>query len=810
MPLYQMKAPNGRTYRVPGPVGATNDQVRAEILRQHPDAGSPDTSNALGKGFMRGLSNVSDTIVKAAAGLVDQTGISPSEAVAWAAENISGYSKADAAKIARNLKSLPNFQTIVNAGAQSNKMRDMATQQAHPYAYGAGKIGGEVFGTAPIAGLMAKPVRALAGGTRAGQIAATALESSGFKTGMLPTREAVKKGLAEAPALVERLADMAIRGAAGATTGSGVAIASDQNAGLGFLIGALMPTVGSATFRTVTDKVILPLWERISGQLGVQRAAAIFRSALNMTVQEALALAHSAQGNMSFAKTVAQAGKNEPALQALFKTSAEGAGKHIYAPLESAETQAQQDVLNSMAGGSTEREARNALLEQRGTLGEQYAAKEAEALQRANLGGQQIPPLAAASQRLEKEAAAKSALARRMVLGADRAETQLGQMDDLGDQFNPEAINFQRGAAASMGQRGETAAQEAIRLRDAAANAKQQIANLNAQGIHALETQPIVGQIRAMASAEGAGQVQRKALAHIADEIESHGPIIRAGDLDAIRRQANVAIAHLNQGLDVGSVKRYASEVVGRIKPLIDTAIENAGGAGYKEAKAAFATGAKEGERQAFAGDLAHMFETNPTKFADTVRGARGTTGTVEAAFPQGGKRNFDIQEMMGVSGGAQGPSRMPALEHIAKNIDVKNMMAAQAGEGENLAKNLMANPPQELDIFHKLSPIGMATSATMSALKFARILSDAGLNTKIQQSLAEGFRNGKSAAELLLTIPAADRAQVARRLADSGYLSTKASAGISTANQLNTPPPQYSGSWGWDPKTQTAVWEPN
>lgn len=40
MPIYQITAPNGKTYRVEGPAGATDAQVRAEVLRQHPDAGT--------------------------------------------------------------------------------------------------------------------------------------------------------------------------------------------------------------------------------------------------------------------------------------------------------------------------------------------------------------------------------------------------------------------------------------------------------------------------------------------------------------------------------------------------------------------------------------------------------------------------------------------------------------------------------------------------------------------------------------------------------------------------------------------------
>lgn len=40
MPTYEIRAPNGKTYRIDGPAGATDAQVRAEVLRQFPDAGS--------------------------------------------------------------------------------------------------------------------------------------------------------------------------------------------------------------------------------------------------------------------------------------------------------------------------------------------------------------------------------------------------------------------------------------------------------------------------------------------------------------------------------------------------------------------------------------------------------------------------------------------------------------------------------------------------------------------------------------------------------------------------------------------------
>lgn len=43
MPTYSIQAPNGLTYKINGPAGATDDQVRAQVLQQHPDAETVQT-----------------------------------------------------------------------------------------------------------------------------------------------------------------------------------------------------------------------------------------------------------------------------------------------------------------------------------------------------------------------------------------------------------------------------------------------------------------------------------------------------------------------------------------------------------------------------------------------------------------------------------------------------------------------------------------------------------------------------------------------------------------------------------------------
>lgn len=50
MPTYKMKAPDGNEYQIDGPAGATDDQVREQILKQHPNAGTAPSKSLLEKG----------------------------------------------------------------------------------------------------------------------------------------------------------------------------------------------------------------------------------------------------------------------------------------------------------------------------------------------------------------------------------------------------------------------------------------------------------------------------------------------------------------------------------------------------------------------------------------------------------------------------------------------------------------------------------------------------------------------------------------------------------------------------------------
>ena len=49
MPIYEIPAPNGKTYSIEGPEGATREQVIAAILERDPGAGVTPTIGEIGR-----------------------------------------------------------------------------------------------------------------------------------------------------------------------------------------------------------------------------------------------------------------------------------------------------------------------------------------------------------------------------------------------------------------------------------------------------------------------------------------------------------------------------------------------------------------------------------------------------------------------------------------------------------------------------------------------------------------------------------------------------------------------------------------
>jgi hypothetical protein len=216
MPTYEMRAPNGRTYRIQGPAGATDAQVKAKILEQHPEAAkaapAPKAKAKPKKSFLKRAEEFGEAAL---------TGV---------AEGIRPVSEF-AQKLDPTRPVFEAVQDIVTPGARQANERRFRQQvervkRESPNTFTGGKIVGEIVATAPIAGAAGAGIKAVGGklATRAPAVGRSlqrvgrAVQTGGLGTGRTAAQTAALSKGARAAQLAERMAGGAISGAI--TTGA--------------------------------------------------------------------------------------------------------------------------------------------------------------------------------------------------------------------------------------------------------------------------------------------------------------------------------------------------------------------------------------------------------------------------------------------------------------------------------------------------------------------------------------------------------------------------------------------------------------
>lgn len=117
MPTYEIKAPNGRIYQIDGPAGATDAQVRAKVLEQHPDAGQASSAPKP----RTAMQQTGDIITNAVAGAAQGITAMPDTAV----EGISALMRMGVAPVAK--ASAGMFRGLGMGGAADSVDRNART-----------------------------------------------------------------------------------------------------------------------------------------------------------------------------------------------------------------------------------------------------------------------------------------------------------------------------------------------------------------------------------------------------------------------------------------------------------------------------------------------------------------------------------------------------------------------------------------------------------------------------------------------------------------------------------------------------------
>jgi hypothetical protein len=718
-----MRAPNGRFYTISGPPNATDAQVRAKILEQHPEAGKPapiSRTEAVLAGAERGMKPVAEFASR----------FNPLSGVVDAATE------------------------YLFPGSASKRERALAQQAAkaqaqRPNYFTGGQIAGEVAATAPLLALGGGAIQA--GGKLVSQFVPRAANVGRVvqRVGAATRTGGIGSGRTAAQTakltLPQRGADLAQRVVGGAIAGTGGAALNNQDIVSGATVGGLLPVVvgaaGGAVGKVVDAGALVGQLVGLFRSDKVQ-AAKLFREALGTNLEAARQVfANLAPDDQRLARRVLIDEGVEPDTFMALGANMEALRPEQVRAIKNAETAAARQGLEQAAnvpsGGTLtdvraatragREEVSNAMTPKReGAFAQSAEVSEADVLAR---------------EAFRRKAAADTLAAQE----ADAAQRLSGASTFFGD-----SPAFVRGADAAT-DRAAAAAQTADEQAAIAQQMEYLVAQAAAKGVPPLNGVPLVAELRRMATQPGTrvNKVDRPALLELANTIQRNmdeNGMVNALDMYELRRSGvSDAISTLQTKISGGLAPRSgttqkSSELMGQVQTLFDDAL----GEPFKDYLQKSAEGYAAVNRQQIAGEALHQFNTkNFGGFLDLV--GRKNPEAI-GRITQGGPKMEDIANVF-----AMDPTRMAAFKDAESLLQSRNKM-------DELARSGAVNATRLMNI-ETPSKLRAATRVALSAAPAGRIglegveqLAGNFMRPKISDRMAEGFMSGQNANTLLNT----------------------------------------------------------
>lgn len=720
MPTYEMRAPNGRTYRITGPAGATNAQVKAKILAQFPEAGKP-AARTKGTG-VGAVDTVMDNINEILIGIPEGA----YNAAAMITDPIAGM--------------IFGKDSVKQAQGQRRRAVDAVSNafvtQERPLARDLGRSIGPGAAVSRAATMAAPVVSKLPViGNVGGQILnATARGGVGV----------------QAPS---RTARVALRTAGGGASGAGTAALMGENPVEGGMYGAGLPVLGSV-LKQLGGKVI------DLTRMPAVKAGQIIREALGKDVEAAKrAFAQLSPDDQRLAQQVLIDANIEP-------SKFFGIGKIVADQIDPDTPQrilAQQEAarntrMANISGGGDATAQRAAAETGRREVSTATGPARDAALTRANIAGETVPAaeaLATAARQRADEMTASGFVPRMRGL-EERAGEQAAIMGDKPALFpDMERIQQTRGISGAAGQRADDAIAAQIGLRDVARDMEDVVADLAAEGMQPLRVSPIVQQLRSMAGQPGtrADELQRGALTGLADKLEGLADpngVIDARDLYQIRKTGlNDIVDTLLSGRQPGSgTKERTASLLTSAREMIDNAIEGSGGKGWKDYLVRTRQGFETVNRQKLAGEGAQLAKDNPDELIALMRGDRPKI--VEDAMGTG---QFDIAGMA-----LADPRRYNAMRMSADELQNLNRMTELGSLGETAGGNLLLKEQPSFLSRGIRGAVGAKFPSVALAGQGFNQVQRAIMSPKVQQELAQAYQSGPNMMAAMNELPTAVR----------------------------------------------------
>jgi hypothetical protein len=645
-------------------------------------------------------------------------------------------------------------------------------KQEYPTATGAGELGAEAVLTAPLGGMLAKPVAML--GPKLTPVA-NALRSSGFSTGI------VTKG---AP-LTTRAADIGARVVGGGTVGGATAaLTNPDEISTGVEIGAALSMAPPIVKGLAKSAGFLT--DAFSGKLAQVGAGKIARDVAGDRIGAIRAALEAAPSDITAAQ--AASGVQRDAWQALGALTSKTDEMSTFLKKQFSDD---LTVLQNAAQGGNATEARAAYEQSIKRLNQFTADMRNVELQAANQAGQTINRLG--PQVGQRQASMVNALREGMpanlpsgaagtpapgVSGIHAGTEALQRANVADDAARRLMVQRSQGARGVMSEAPFSGANDrriesanrfvseqwqaasdefaniAKQRRAEAGFIERQIGSLEAHGLRPLDAGSITGAIDAKLAQPGfrASSNMTKVLQSVKDDIanltEKGGGVIDAHDLYTLRKEGiNERIMQILGQTDPKISAKVTRNVLQEVRPLIDDAIEKAGGTGWRDYLKTYSQGMQAVDQKAMAAEAARLFKDAPNEYVKLVRG--NNPDAVEAIFGPG---SYDIFKEMG--------SKMPSLEKIAGNIERAGAMKEAATAGTETLGKIIGEDSFRLRFPSLLSRTTTAANLTLDILEKR-------LDKKVFAEMQKGMVSGKSALEMLNTLPAAERNKALRALTD-------------------------------------------
>ena len=570
--------------------------------------------------------------------------------------------------------------------------------------------------------------------------AAKAVETGGFQSGLAATApKTAKIGMRVAGAAVPGAAAGAVAGGAD-EAGTGAAV----SAGIALVAPPVAKLMAKGT-GAVADAVL--------GRSADVRANTLVQQTIGNEIN-ALRVAMRAQPDVPASRVAAD--MDLPVLQALLKSAEDADPAGVVNAFRKNETQDIANYLARMSGGATQTEARAARAGAKETLGLITTPMREEALAAAGQAGRVMPRLDVLAK--EGRAAAKEAVdrVRRFVPAADRAldwaknwsASGGARAATVGAAPRPPArYTFPGQLADRADVRATEAAAESLKAGEKARAAEAWLKSWKDAGIEPLTGNTFTAPINRMLRDPdvATNDTLARALPQVRQMFEdwtTQNGTITPEAVYAIRKNGvSSIIQKLMPGQDVAAQQKMAAEILSRLRPVMDDAIEKAGGKGWKDYLRTFEKGMTQIDEM----ELASVLQTEwrkgtpaaKTKILNILSGQ--SPKTVEKIFGSG---KYDIAEVL---------TRDKAfLAKLQSTIGLDLETAAQARAGRAPLEKIQSKRGTRL----RLPFLTRTTTVTNEVL--------AAIEAKVGDATADAIINaaksGRSFAQLLDALPTAER----------------------------------------------------